>query len=70
MISPKSSIAAQALSMKILVKICQIEPGLKQEMISYLENINYQDYSPGFNSTRKNALNALINSSKFVSVHN
>jgi hypothetical protein len=61
MVSPKSPIAVQALSMKMLFRICQIEPDFKQELISYLENIDSSAYSTGFNCTRKNVLNQLIN---------
>ena len=61
MVSPKSPIAVQALSMKLLHKICIMEPGFKVEMIAYLENIDPNDYSAGFKSTRKNVLKALIN---------
>jgi len=61
MISPKSAVAVQALSMKILYTICQKEPDLKPELIAYLENIDFECYSAGFNSTRKNVLNSLKN---------
>ena len=59
MVSPKSPISVQALSMKILFSICQKEPDFKPELKAYLENIDYECYSPGFNSTRKNILKAL-----------
>ena len=61
MVSPKSPIAVQALSMKLLHKICLQEPGFTVELIAYLENIDPNDYSAGFKSTRKNVLKALIN---------
>jgi len=61
MISPKSPIAVQALSMKMLYRICVIEPAFRTELIAYLENIDPNDYSPGFNSTRRNVLKALVN---------
>jgi len=61
MVSPKSPIAVQAQSMKMLYRICTIEPAFKPELLAYLENINTNNYSAGFNSTRKNVLNALIN---------
>lgn len=60
MLSPSSSIAVQALSMKILYKICIVEPDLKTELLAYLENIDIECYSKGFQSTRKNILKALI----------
>ena len=59
MVSPKSPIAVQALSMKMLYRICLIEPGFTPELIAYLENVDISDYSPGFKSTRKKVLNAL-----------
>ena len=59
MISPKSPIAVQALSMKILLRICIKEPDFIPELKAYLENIDYENYSAGFNSTRKNVLKAL-----------
>lgn len=61
MVSQKSPVAVQALSMKMLFRICKIEPDFKQELIAYLENIDSSTYSAGFNSTRKNVLNLLIN---------
>lgn len=59
MISSKSAIAVQALSMKLLYRICKFEPDLKTEFVAYLENVNYEDYTPGFRSTRNNVLKAL-----------
>ena len=59
MISPKSPISVQALSMKMLYSICQKEPDFKPELIAYLENIDYESYSAGFNSTRKNIIKKL-----------
>ena len=59
MISPKSPIAVQALSMKILLRICIKEPDFIPELKAYLENIDYENYSAGFNSTRKNVLKVL-----------
>jgi hypothetical protein len=59
MISAKSPIAVQALSMKLLVRICKSEPDFVPEFIAYLENVDYESYSPGFKSTRKNALKML-----------
>lgn len=61
MISPKSPIAVQSYSMKMLFRICIIEPDFKQELIAYLENLDAGSYSAGFNSARKNVLNALSN---------
>jgi len=59
MVSAKSSIATQALSMKLLLKISTVEPDFKAELKAYLENIDYYNYSAGFNSTRRNVLKAL-----------
>jgi hypothetical protein len=61
MISPKSPIAVQSLSMKMLLRICKIEPDFKPELAAYLENIDSDAYSAGFNSTRKHVLNSLKN---------
>ena len=61
MVSPKSPISVQALSMKLIYQICLIEPDIKPEFIAYLENINFEDYTPGFKSTRNNILKALNN---------
>jgi len=60
MVSPKAPIAVQAISMKILFRICIIEPDFKPELRAYLENVDSTAYSAGFNSTRKNVLNKLI----------
>ena len=60
MVSPKSPIAVQAISMKLLYRICCIEPDFKPELRAYLENVDSTAYSAGFNSTRKNVLNKLI----------
>ena len=59
MTSAKSPIAVQALSMKLLVRICKSEPDFVPEFIAYLESVDYESYSPGFKSTRKNALKML-----------
>lgn len=59
MISPKFPIAVQSLSMKILYSICQREPELSIELKAYLENVDFENYSAGFNSTRKNILKKL-----------
>lgn len=59
MVSSKSAVAVQALSMKILFRICQVEPDFRTELMACLENINSEDYTPAFKSTRKNTLKAL-----------
>lgn len=59
MISPKSAIAVQALSMKMLLRISQKEPDFALELKAYLENIDVNCYSAGFIATRKNTLKVL-----------
>jgi len=60
MVSEKSPIAVQALSMKLLCKICKKEPDFIPEFKAYLENIDIESYSAGFKSMRKNVFKALI----------
>ncbi len=59
MISLKSPISVQALSMKMLCRICKKEPDFIPELKAYLEDIDQRLYSAGFNSTRKKVLKAL-----------
>ncbi|MCE5331133.1 MAG: hypothetical protein LLF95_03215 [Bacteroidales bacterium] len=59
MISPRSDVSHQALSMKILYKLSLIQPDFKPELLAYLENISTYDYTPGFISTRKKILKLL-----------
>lgn len=59
MVSAKSPIAVQALSMKMLLHICLKEPDFKPELIAYLENVDFENYSAGFKSTRNNVLKTL-----------
>ena len=61
MVSLKYPVAVQSLSMKMLFRICKIEPDFKHELITCLENIDPYSYSAGFNSTRTNVLKGLIN---------
>lgn len=63
MVSPKSPISVQSISMKMLYRISIVEPDFKQELIAILENIDPGDYSAGFNSTRKKVLADLIQES-------
>ncbi len=65
MASPRFPIAVQALSMKLLYRICLVEPDFIPEFKAYLENASPEDYSPGFISTRKNILK-LLNSKKLL----
>ena len=60
-ISPKLPVSVQALSLKILYRICCMESGFKPELIATLENVDFCAYSVGFNTTRKNILKLLIN---------
>lgn len=59
MISPRFPIAVQSISMKILFEICQKQPDFNAELKAYLDNIDVNCYSAGFNSTRKNILKKL-----------
>jgi hypothetical protein len=59
MVSPKFPISVQALSMKMLARICEIEPDFKSELFVHLQNVDYDNFSPGFKSTRKNTLKKL-----------
>jgi hypothetical protein len=59
MISPRWPSGLQSIAMKYLSKVCTKEPGLKHELIAYLENANISDYSPAFVAARKNTLKML-----------
>ncbi|MEI6753655.1 MAG: hypothetical protein WCK78_10855 [Paludibacter sp.] len=59
MILPKADVSAQVLSMKILYKICIIQPDFKQEMLAYLDNCAVEDYTPGYRATRKKIIKLL-----------
>lgn len=59
MISTKSPIAVQALSLKLLYKFCLIEPDLIPELKAYLENFETGELSAGMIATRKNILKQL-----------
>lgn len=61
MISTKSSIAVQALSLKLLYKFCLIEPDLIPELKAYLENFETEELSAGMIATRKNISKLLKN---------
>lgn len=56
MLSPHYSIAVQALSMKLLHKICTYEPELLPELLTYLRHIDVNGYSKGFQSVRNKIL--------------
>ena len=59
MVSPKSPVSVQALSMKMLLRICTLMSDFKPELMAHLENTESGTYSAGFNSTRKNVLKTL-----------
>ena len=59
MISSRSDVSHQVLSMKILCKFCDNEPGFIPELLAYLENVNSHDFTPGFNSVRNKTIKCL-----------
>ncbi len=59
MTSEHQPIAVQALSLKLLVRFCKIEPDLKPELIAILENFEADYYTPGMIASRRNALKYL-----------
>jgi len=59
MISMKSSIAVQALSLRLLQKFCEAEVDLIPELKAYLENFETENLSPGMRATRRNVIKAL-----------
>ncbi len=61
MISTKSAVAVQALSLKLLYKFCLTEPDLIPELVAYLENFENEGLSPGMLSTRRNVIKLLKN---------
>lgn len=59
MISQKSSIAVQALSLRLLQRFCAIEPDLIPELMAYLENFETENLSPGMKASRRNVIKNL-----------
>jgi len=59
MISPKYPIAVQAISMKLIYKFCVLEPELKPEFITYLENMDSSCLSAGMIAVSRNRLKLL-----------
>lgn len=51
--SPKQPIAVKALSIKLLSKMCKIEPGLTNEFISILSSLDERSLSKGLSSVRR-----------------
>jgi len=56
MISVKADVSHQVLSMKIIARLCENEPAFITEFQAYLEFLSPNEYTPGFNSCRKNTL--------------
>ena len=59
MISLKSPVAVQVLSMKILHDFTKREPDFKGELKNYLESVDIENYSAGYRSARKTVLKKL-----------
>lgn len=59
MLSPKSSIGVQALSMKILLRISEIEKDFRSELTVCLENTDDELYSAGFRASKRTVLKSL-----------
>jgi len=59
MISQKSPVAVQVLSMKILYEFTKREPDFKTELKTYLESIDIENYTAGYRAARKNILKKL-----------
>lgn len=56
MLSPKESVAGQAVCMKLAYVICLKEPELMGELEAYLENMNPEYYTAAVQRTRNNIL--------------
>ncbi len=59
MMSPKETVGVQVLSMKMIGRICEIEPEFIPELISCLENVDDALYSKGYIAAKKNMLKRL-----------
>ena len=59
MVSLKSPVAVQVLSMKILYEFTQRESDFKGELKNYLESVDVENYSAGYRSARKTVLKKL-----------
>ncbi len=59
MISTRSDVSHQVISMKILGKYCENEPDLRPEMLAYLELLPIEDFTAGFVAARKKMLKQL-----------
>lgn len=61
MTSPRYPAAVHSLAMKLLYRICQLEPDFKSEFKASLENVFDENYTTSFISCRKNILKLLNN---------
>jgi len=52
-LNKKTAVAVKALSVKILSKICETEPDLRNELKVVLQNIDIQNYTAGMKSVVK-----------------
>lgn len=59
MISPKYPTAVQVLSMKILYELTKSEPDFRSELQSYLDTIEIENYSVGYQTARRNIMKKL-----------
>ena len=59
MVSPKSPVSVQVLSMKILYEFTKREPDFESELKAYLELADVDNYTVGYRTTRKNILKKL-----------
>ncbi|MDO9152391.1 MAG: hypothetical protein Q7U47_01560 [Paludibacter sp.] len=63
MLSTRSDVSHQVLSMKILCKLSEKEPGFIPEIMAYLENIDSNEFTSGFNTTKNKIIKHLKNKS-------
>lgn len=59
MVSPKSPTAVQVLSMKLLFLFSRREPDFAIELKSYLESVDADEYTVGYQTARRNILKKL-----------
>lgn len=59
MISPRSPVAVQVLSMKLLYEFTKREPDFRTELRACLESADEESYTTGYRSARKNILKKL-----------
>lgn len=63
MTSPEETVGVQVLSMKMLARICEVEPEFTQELLSSLQNTDDNLFSKGFAAAKKNTIKRLTNKS-------